>query len=218
MSRLLIRKAVAQSRIDPKAIAAIGITNQRETTVIWDRKTSKPFYHAIVWQCRRTADACAKLKKYEDLFRKITGLVVDAYFSGTKIQWLLDHVPGLRQKAAGGQVAFGTIDSWLIYKLTNGAAHVTDMTNASRTLIFDIKAKVWSKPLLKLLNIPENILPKVLPSSSVFGHTAKGVAGLPDGIPITAVMGDQQAALYGQGCFTAGHDQEYLWHRMLYAA
>ncbi len=177
----VIRKAVSQSRIDPKSIAAIGITNQRETTVIWDRKTAKPFYHAIVWQCRRTAEACARLKKHEGLFRKTTGLVVDAYFSGTKIQWLLDHVPGLRRKAAEGQAAFGTIDTWLIYKLTDGASHVTDMTNASRTLIFDIKAKAWSKPLLKLLNIPENILPKVLPSSSVFGYTAEGAAGLARG-------------------------------------
>lgn len=200
----VIRKAVSESRIDPKSIAAIGITNQRETTVLWDRKTSKPLYHAIVWQCRRTAEACAKLRRHEGLFRKTTGLVIDAYFSGTKIQWLLDHVPSLRKKAAQHQVAFGTIDSWLIYKLTNGTSHVTDMTNASRTLIFDIKAKTWSKPLLKLLNIPENILPKVLSSSSVFGHTAQGIAGLPKGIPITAVMGDQQAALYGQGCFSPG--------------
>ena len=199
----VIREALASSRIDPKAIAAIGITNQRETTVMWDRRSGQPFYHAIVWQCRRTAKACARLKKKESLFRRTTGLVVDAYFSGTKIQWLLDHVTGLRQKAARGHVAFGTIDSWLIYKLTNGT-HVTDFTNASRTLIFDIKAKTWSKPLLRLLNIPENILPKVLPSSSVFGYTARRIAGLPDGIPITAVMGDQQAALYGQGCFTPG--------------
>jgi glycerol kinase len=200
----VIKKAVSRSRIDPKSIAAIGITNQRETTVMWDRKTAKPCYHAIVWQCRRTAEACARLKKYESLFRRTTGLVVDAYFSGTKIRWLLDHVAGLRQKANKAQVAFGTIDSWLIYKLTNGASHVTDMTNASRTLIFDIKAKSFSKPLLKLLNIPDNILPKVLPSASVFGYTANGAAGLPEGIPIAAVMGDQQAALYGQGCFSAG--------------
>jgi len=201
---IVIRQAVTQASIDPKSIVAIGITNQRETTVVWDRKNSKPFYHAIVWQCRRTAEDCARLKKYASLFRRITGLVVDAYFSATKIRWLLDHVRGLRQKTAKGQVAFGTIDSWLIYKLTNGTSHVTDMTNASRTLIFDIRSKSWSKPLLKLLNIPENILPKVLNSSSVFGHTAQGVAGLPEGIPIAAVMGDQQAALYGQGCFTPG--------------
>ncbi|MDE2232037.1 MAG: glycerol kinase GlpK [Candidatus Omnitrophica bacterium] len=200
----VIRRAVAGSRIDPKAIAAIGITNQRETTILWDRRTSKPFYHAIVWQCRRTADICTRLKKHEPLFRKITGLVVDAYFSGTKIQWLLDHVPGLRRKALQGNVAFGTVDSWLIYRLTGGASHVTDLTNAGRTLIFDIRAKTWSRPLLKLLNIPGNILPKVLNSSSIFGYTAGGAAGLPPGIPIAAVMGDQQAALYGQGCFTPG--------------
>lgn len=200
----VIRRAVSKSRVDPQSIAGIGITNQRETTVLWDRKTARPFYHAIVWQCRRTAAACERLKKHEALFRRATGLVVDAYFSGTKIQWLLDHVPGLRRKAAEGRVAFGTMDAWLIYQLTGGAAHVTDMTNASRTLVFDIRSKAWSKPLLKLLRIPENILPKVLPSSSVFGRTAKGAAGLPEGIPITAVMGDQQAALYGQGCFTPG--------------
>ena len=200
----VIRKTVAQSRINPQEIVAIGITNQRETTVVWDRKTGKPFYNAIVWQCRRTAEACARLKKHEGLFCKTTGLVIDAYFSGTKIQWILDHVTGLRPKAIKGQVAFGTIDSWLIYKLTNGVAHVTDMTNASRTLIFDIKTKAWSKPLLKLLNIPENILPKVMPSASVFGYTSQGVAGLPAGIPIASVMGDQQAALYGQGCFSSG--------------
>ena len=200
----VIRKAVTQARIDPKSIAAIGITNQRETTVIWDRKTSRPCHHAIVWQCRRTAGVCDRLKRHTGLFRKTTGLVVDAYFSGTKIQWLLDLVPTLRKKAARGQVAFGTIDSWLIYKLTAGVSHVTDMTNASRTLIFDIKTKKWSKPLLKLLKIPENILPEVLSSSSVFGYTAQGMAGLPEGIPVTAVMGDQQAALYGQGCFGPG--------------
>jgi len=161
----VIRKAVAGSRIDPKAIAAIGITNQRETTVIWDRKTSKPCYHAIVWQCRRTADVCTRLKKHEGLFRKTTGLVVDAYFSGTKIQWLLDHVQGLRRKALGGQVAFGTIDSWLIYKLTKGTRHVTDMTNASRTLIFDIKTKTFSKPLLKFCRHRQclDILPAAWP-------------------------------------------------------
>jgi len=200
----VIRKAVLLSRIDPSCIAAIGITNQRETTVMWDRRTAKPCYHAIVWQCRRTAQACARLKEHASLFRRVTGLVLDAYFSGTKVQWLLDNVKGLRQRAVLGQIAFGTIDSWLIYKLTNGASHVTDMTNASRTLIFDIKAKAFSKPLLRLLKIPDAVLPEVLPSSSVFGHTSGNVAGLPDGIPITAVMGDQQASLYGQGCFKRG--------------
>ncbi|MDE2028914.1 MAG: glycerol kinase GlpK, partial [Candidatus Omnitrophica bacterium] len=200
----VIRRAVAKARIDPRAVAAIGITNQRETTVLWDRRSSEPCYQAIVWQCRRTAEACARLKKQESLIRRTTGLVADAYFSGTKIQWILDHVPGLRRKALRGRIAFGTVDSWLIYKLTKGAAHVTDLTNASRTLIFDINTKSWSKPLLKLMDVPEQILPKVLPSSSVFGYTTQGVAGLPAGIPIAAVMGDQQAALYGQGCFAPG--------------
>ncbi len=200
----VVRAAVKKARIPAGAIAAIGITNQRETTVVWDRRTGKPLHRAIVWQCRRTAEMCTKLKRHETLFRRVTGLVVDAYFSGTKIQWLLDNVKGLRAKSQKGDVAMGTIDSWLIWKLTKGQAHVTDMTNASRTLIFDIRLKRWSKPLLKLLRIPEGILPKVLPSSATFGRTAQGVAGLPSGIPITAVMGDQQAALYGQGCFAAG--------------
>ncbi len=200
----VIRKAVKRSRINPKAIAAIGITNQRETTVIWDRRTHKPCHRAIVWQCRRTAEACGRLKKHGALFRRTTGLVLDAYFSGTKIQWLLDHVPGLRSKAKKGRAAFGTIDSWLIYRLTGGASHTTDFTNASRTLIFDIRTKTWSRPLLKILNIPDELLPKALPSASVFGRTSGRCAGLPQGIPILAVMGDQQAALYGQGCFTPG--------------
>ncbi len=200
----VVKAAISKAGIDSKAIAAIGITNQRETTVLWDRATGKPVHRAIVWQDRRTADSCTKLKSQETLIRRTTGLVVDAYFSGTKIKWLLDKVPGLRAKAKAGHIAFGTMDSWLIYKLTGGQSHVTDMTNASRTLIFDIKKKIWSLPLLKLLNIPENILPKVMTSSSVFGRTVQGKAGLPAGIPITAVMGDQQAALYGQGCFKAG--------------
>ncbi len=200
----VVKAAVKKAGIDPTAIAAIGITNQRETTVLWDRRSGKPVHRAIVWQDRRTADICAQLKKHEGLIRRTTGLVVDAYFSGTKIKWLLDKVPGLRVQAKAGHIGFGTIDSWLIYKLTGGQAHVSDMTNASRTLVFDIKKKSWSLPLLRLLNIPQSILPRVLPSSSVFGKTAQGAAGLPTGIPIAAVMGDQQAALYGQGCFTAG--------------
>jgi glycerol kinase len=200
----MVKKVVLFAKINPRDIAAIGITNQRETTVLWDRKTGKPVYRAIVWQCRRTADICEKIKKHENVIRKTTGLVVDAYFSGTKVQWILDHVPGLRKRAAAGEIAFGTIDSWLIYKLTKGTSHVTDMTNASRTMIFDIRKKAWSAELLKLLRIPTSILPKVLPSASLFGKTSEGVAGLPAGIPITAVMGDQQAALYGQGCFDAG--------------
>jgi glycerol kinase len=205
--QLVIKKAITKvsqrPTFKPHQIIAIGITNQRETTVLWDRKTHKPLARAIVWQDRRTAEFCQKLKRHEKSIREITGLVVDSYFSGTKIAWLLDHTPGLRSKAKQGDVAFGTIDSWLIFKLTGGASHVTDMTNASRTLIYDIKNKKWSEKLLKLLNIPSKILPQVHSSASTFGLTAD-VAGLPGGIPILAVMGDQQAALYGQGCFTAG--------------
>ena len=199
----VIKKAISSARISPKAILAIGITNQRETTVLWDRKTQKPLARAIVWQDRRTSDICMKLKKHEPSIRKITGLVMDPYFSATKISWLLNHTKGLRRKAQEGKVAFGTMDSWLIFKLTGGRSHATDMTNASRTLIYDIVQKRWSEKLLKLFGIPKEVLPKVFPSGAVFGHTVS-VAGLPEGIPILAVMGDQQAALYGQGCFTAG--------------
>jgi len=200
----VIRKVVTQSGIGPGRIASIGITNQRETTLLWDRRTGKPCYRAIVWQCRRTASICQRLKKYAGLFQETTGLVLDAYFSGTKVQWLLDHVPGLRAKAGRGEVAFGTMDSWLIYKLTGGRSHATDMTNASRTLMFDITQRCWSPALLKILNVPSSILPEARPSSAVFGATADGAAGLPAGIPITGVMGDQQAALYGQGCTRPG--------------
>ncbi|MBF0569837.1 MAG: glycerol kinase GlpK [Candidatus Omnitrophica bacterium] len=200
----VIRKAVTQACIDPRRIAAIGIANQRETTLLWNRRTGKPYHRAIVWQCRRTAPVCQRIHKHAKFFQQTTGLVLDAYFSGTKVQWLLDHVPGLRVKARRGEVAFGTMDSWLIYKLTGGQAHVTDMTNASRTLMFDITKRSWSPQLLKLLNVPAAVLPTVLPSSSVFGRTAGAAAGLPAGIPITGVMGDQQAALYGQGCTRPG--------------
>ncbi|MBI3617604.1 MAG: glycerol kinase GlpK, partial [Candidatus Omnitrophica bacterium] len=207
----VIKGVLAKSRVSSQEIAAIGITNQRETTVLWDRKTGKPVHRAIVWQCRRTADICQALKAkgLEKLFREKTGLVIDAYFSGTKIRWLLDHVPGLRRRAAKGEIRFGTIDSWLIWRLTGGASHATDLTNASRTLIFNIRSKKWDAQLLKILKIPAAILPRVQNSGSVFGHT-KNIKGtgrglsLPSGIPITAVLGDQQAALYGQGCYEAG--------------
>ncbi|HCI44731.1 MAG TPA: glycerol kinase [Candidatus Omnitrophica bacterium] len=217
----VIKGVLRKSRVSPQAIAAIGITNQRETTVLWDRKTGKPVHRAIVWQCRRTADICQGLraKGLEQLFREKTGLVIDAYFSGTKIQWLLDNVKGLRRRAENGEICFGTIDSWLIWKLTGGAAHVTDPTNASRTLIFSIRTKKWDSQLLKILKIPPAILPHVQNSGSVFGRTrgqknsgrqsgweqsGSVWSGLPSGIPITAVLGDQQAALYGQGCYGAG--------------
>ncbi|MBI5150353.1 MAG: glycerol kinase GlpK [Candidatus Omnitrophica bacterium] len=217
----VIKGVLKKSRVSPQEIAAIGITNQRETTVLWDRKTGKPVHRAIVWQCRRTADLCQALKAkgLEKLFRAKTGLVLDAYFSGTKIRWLLDHVPGLRRRAEKGGICFGTIDSWLIWKLTGGESHATDPTNASRTLIFNIRTKKWDPQLLKILKIPSVTLPRVQNSGSVFGYTkAQKNSGrqsgytagtgldlsLPAGIPITAVLGDQQAALYGQGCYAPG--------------
>ena len=199
----VIREAVRKSKVAPEEILAIGITNQRETTVMWDRETSRPVHHAIVWQCRRTSEICRSHKKHEPVIHKKTGLVLDPYFSGTKIQWLLDHVPGLRQRAARGKIAFGTIDSWLIWKLTGGRAHVTDLTNASRTLLLNIKTKKWDPELLKVFGVPTRVLPKLQLSGSIFGTTQK-IAGLPAGIPIAGVMGDQQAALYGQGCYEAG--------------
>ena len=202
----VIKGAFLKAVIRPTDILAIGITNQRETTVLWDRKTSKPAARAIVWQCRRTAPLCEQLNQQglANEFRHRTGLVLDPYFSGTKVKWLLDNVSGLRRRAQSGQVAFGTIDSWLIWKLTGGRVHATDMTNASRTLLFNIRTKFWDETILKRLGIPTSLLPSVQNSGSVFGATAAGVAGLPSGIPIAAVMGDQQSALYGQGCFDPG--------------
>jgi len=188
----------------PSNCAAIGITNQRETTLIWDRETGKPIHKAIVWQCRRTQEICTNLKNagYEKLFKGKTGLVIDSYFSGTKIQWLLDHVDGARGKADSGKLAFGTIDSWLLWKLTGGSIHATDFTNASRTMIFNIETKKWDEELLQILTIPSTLLPDVKNSSGEFGKTDKQLFG--EAIPITGVAGDQQAALYGQGCFEKG--------------
>lgn len=202
----VIKGVLRKSKVSSRQIAAIGITNQRETTVLWDRKSSQPVARAIVWQCRRTSPMCAQLKakRLEPIFRRKTGLVLDPYFSGTKIKWFLDNIKGLRQRAKEGRICFGTIDSWLIWKLTGGQSHTTDMTNASRTLIFNIRRKTWDKDLLKILNIPAAILPRVQNSGSLFGHTKKGGAGLPEGIPIAADLGDQQAALYGQGCYEPG--------------
>ena len=202
----VIKAAVAKAKINSSAIAAIGITNQRETTVLWDRRTSKPVHRAIVWQCRRTTAMCqsAGLRKHKQSIQNKTGLVLDPYFSGTKVRWLLDNVPGLSAKASKGDIAFGTIDSWLIWKLTGGMSHSTDVTNASRTLLFNIRTQQWDDELLKILRVPRLVLPKVFHSGSQFGTTASGAAGLPLGIPITAVLGDQQAALYGQGCFAPG--------------
>jgi len=188
----------------PNFCISIGITNQRETTIIWNKKTGKAIYNAIVWQCRRTQDICQDLSNsgYGDIIKQKTGLVIDSYFSGTKIKWLLDHILGARKEAKMGNLSFGTIDSWLLWKLTGGAVHATDYTNASRTMIFNIDEKQWDKDLVNILNIPNNILPEARPSCGIFGTTEKKLFGVP--LPITGIAGDQQAALYGQGCIDPG--------------
>ncbi|MFH1847528.1 MAG: glycerol kinase GlpK [Candidatus Omnitrophota bacterium] len=193
-------------KVSPVSISAIGITNQRETTVVWDRKTSKPVYNAIVWQCRRTSVRCEKLKaknKENTFFSKTTGLPIDAYFSATKIEWILKNVPGALKKAKQGRLAFGTTDTWVLWKLTGGKSHATDYTNASRTMLFDINKLNWDKIALKRFKIPENILPEVKASSADFGITIKNCV-IPAGIPIRGIAGDQQAALFGQTCFEPG--------------
>ena len=185
-------------------IAAIGITNQRETAIVWDKNTGEPVYHAIVWQCRRTARYCDLLKErgLTDSFRKKTGLVIDAYFSATKIRWTLDHVPGARERAERGELLFGTVETWLIWKLTKGAVHVTDYSNASRTMLFNINTLEWDRDILEVLDIPESMLPEVKPSSCVYGCTDPSFFGGP--IPIAGAAGDQQSALFGQTCFHPG--------------
>lgn len=201
-----IRDVLGRSGTNPKHIAAIGITNQRETTVVWDRKSFQPIANAIVWQCRRTTEQCEKLKKNTALKKSInlkTGLVIDPYFSATKFQWLLDNVSGARKKAMAGELAGGTIDTFLLWRLTNGGVHATDVSNASRTMLMNIEKGAWDKDLLKTFKVPAAILPKIMPSSGEFGRT-EHVPGLPDGIPITGIAGDQQAALFGQACFKAG--------------
>ena len=196
----------AMSKIGATAadIAAIGITNQRETTIVWDKETGEPVYHAIVWQCRRTSEYCDSLKAKGliDTFREKTGLVIDAYFSGTKLKWILDNVEGAREKAEAGKLLFGTVETWLIWKLTKGKVHVTDYSNASRTMLFNIKELKWDQDILKELNIPECMLPEAKPSSCVYGESDPSFFGGP--IPIGGAAGDQQAALFGQTCFTAG--------------
>nr|MBQ4318039.1 glycerol kinase GlpK [Clostridia bacterium] len=196
------KSAIAKAEITASEIAAIGITNQRETTVLWDCDTGKPIYNAIVWQCRRTAAHCTMLKAdgMTDFIRERTGLLPDPYFSATKIKWLLDNVPGARDMANKGKLMFGTPDSWLLYNLTG--VHATDYTNASRTMLFNINTLDWDDELLKLFDIPRSVLPKVLPSSGLFGVTKAEIFGAP--MPVTGIAGDQQAALYGQGCFTEG--------------
>ncbi len=199
------REAMQLAGIEPGQIAAIGITNQRETTVVWDKHTGIPIHNAIVWQDRRTADICNNLKKKKDFEKYVkdnTGLVVDAYFSGPKIKWILDHVKGARKRAENGELMFGTIDSWLVYKLTDGALHVTDYSNASRTMLFNIKTLKWDPKLLEAMDIPSLMLPYVTDSSRIYGFTHRAVFDVE--IPIAGIAGDQQAALFGQTCFSPG--------------
>ena len=200
-----IAAAMRQASIKPTELQAIGITNQRETTLLWDRHSGRPIHNAIVWQDRRTADLCNELKAKgkEPWIQEKTGLVLDAYFSGTKVRWLLDHVHGAQARAENGDLCFGTIDSALLWKLTGGAVHATDVTNASRTLFMDLEKRAWDNELLALFGVPRAVLPAIRPSAGVFG-TTKGVRGLPDGIPIAGVAGDQQSALVGQACFEEG--------------
>lgn len=199
LQNLCIENEIRYDEID-----AIGITNQRETVVVWDKKTGKPIYNAIVWQCRRTADFCEKLKAegWTEKIRKKTGLLIDAYFSATKIKWILDNVPNARERAENGELLAGTIDTWLIWKLSGGKTHITDYTNASRTMLFNIYDLCWDEELLSLLNIPKCILPKVCDSSKIYCNTDPEICGF--NVPIASAIGDQQAALFGQGCFKKG--------------
>jgi glycerol kinase len=201
----VMNELLAQTGLQPDQVAAIGITNQRETTIVWEKKTGKPVYNAIVWQCRRTADICENLKQdgLETYIRDNTGLLLDAYFSGTKLKWILDHVAGARERAERGDLLFGTVDTWLIWQLTEGAVHATDYTNASRTMLFNIHKLDWDDTILKALNIPRCMLPQVCQSSHIYGYAGLGGRSR-HRIPIAGVAGDQQAALFGQACFAAG--------------
>lgn len=200
----LVKKLLRDKQLDPRHIAAIGMTNQRETTVVWDKETGEPVYPAIVWQSRQTQDICNSLQEQgmQEIFSRKTGLVIDPYFSGTKIKWILDNVPNARRRAERGELLFGTIDCWLLWKLTGGKVHATDVSNASRTLIYNIYDLKWDAELLGLLDIPEAMLPEVRSSSEVYGYTTPELFG--QAIPISGVAGDQQAALFGQACFEAG--------------
>ena len=197
-----LTEAIAHIGAQPDEIASVGITNQRETAIVWEKSTGKPIYNAIVWQCRRTADICEELKSrgYEDYIKDTTGLKIDAYFSGTKIKWILDNIKDAREKAQKGELLFGTVDTWLIWKLSGGKIHITDYTNASRTMLFDIHSLRWDKKLLDILDIPENMLPEVKSSSEVYGN----INILGEQIPVSGIAGDQQAALFGQKCFSEG--------------
>ncbi len=198
------REALSKASVKASDVAAIGITNQRETTIVWDRAANEAIHNAIVWQCRRTAPMCEKLKKekFDRVIRKKTGLVTDAYFSGTKVAWLLENVKGANKKAKAGELAFGTVDSWLIHRLSGGKAHVTDVSNASRTMLYDIRKQKWDSEILKKLGIPASLLPEVKSSSEVYAETDADLFGAP--IPIAGIAGDQQAALFGQACFKPG--------------
>ncbi|MBR5544452.1 MAG: glycerol kinase GlpK [Clostridia bacterium] len=204
-----VMEVMAASKAGAEDIAAIGITNQRETTIVWDKSTGKPVYNAIVWQCRRTADMCEKIKEDAELTQYIkdhTGLVVDAYFSATKIKWILENVEGARELAEKGQLLFGTVETWLIWNLTGGAVHITDYSNASRTMLFDVDKLCWDEYLCEKIGIPMAMLPEAVPSSKVYGTVAKSVMGVEElaGVPISGAIGDQPAALFGQGCFEKG--------------
>lgn len=201
----VIASVISESGIKPEQIAGIGITNQRETTVVWDKETSVPIYNAIVWQSRQTSEICEDLKEngHSDMFRKKTGLLIDAYFSGTKVKWILDNVEGARQKAEEGKLLFGTIDTWLIWKLSGGKAHVTDYSNASRTLMYNIHDLEWDEEILEILDVPKSMLPEVRPSSEVYANTIE-YHFFGQSIPIAGAAGDQQAALFGQACFKEG--------------
>lgn len=196
-----ITECIENAGVKPSDVACVGITNQRETTVVWDKKTGKPVYNAIVWQCRRTQDVAEGLRK-DERFRERTGLVPDAYFSGPKIAWILDNVNGAREQAEKGELLFGTIDTWLIWNLTGGTTHATEPSNASRTMAYNLKTMDWDDELLKTLNVPRRMMPQVLPSNADFGKTKKGMVGFE--APIAGVLGDQQAALFGQACFDEG--------------
>ncbi|MBQ6852755.1 MAG: glycerol kinase GlpK [Peptococcaceae bacterium] len=198
----VLQEALIKAGITMADVAGVGITNQRETTIVWEKDTGKPIYNAIVWQCRRTADLCDKLKEegWADYIQSTTGLVIDAYFSATKISWILDHVPGARERAEKGELLFGTVDSWLVWNLTGGKVHVTDYTNASRTMLYNIRELKWDDKLLECLNIPKAMLPKVRNSSEIYGYIGTGDMQ----IPIAGIAGDQQAALFGQACFERG--------------
>ena len=199
-----LREAVSKAGIDPADIVCIGLTNQRETSLVWDKRTGRPICNAIVWQCRRTADTCMELQRSgaEPEIRSRTGLLADAYFSGTKLKWILDNVPGARQDAQAGKLLFGTVDSWLIWNLTNERSHLTDVTNASRTMLFNIHTMGWDEEMAQMLDIPMQILPQVVPCTHLFGHLHREILGAE--IPIMGVAGDQHAALFGQACFEKG--------------